>query len=226
VDEDDKVRRNLVVFSAAIILLLWLEVPLQPLLEKHLHLPQVSALRAWLAALVVLCYLALRYRFSEKGARVRQDVLRSVQGAMYSAIGARLHAQVKKSFVADVPVPSALDLYGVRSTSGTLKKVEGETLAAAFGRLRRVGYELVSINVTVASYMRLDGSIEVLFTNSEQQVTVLMAFKMQPKERVLITLPAGPKLAYSDAAVNLLLPYAVAVVALAVILRSILDSLA
>jgi hypothetical protein len=65
-DDDDKIRRNLVVFSAAILLVAWLEIPIQALIDRA---PagatlKVSSLRAWGAAGVVLGYLVLRYRFS------------------------------------------------------------------------------------------------------------------------------------------------------------------
>lgn len=65
-DEDGKVRRNLVVGSAVLLLGTWLEVPAKVVadrlagssLDGHL-----SAGRLWFAVIVVLVYMALRYKF-------------------------------------------------------------------------------------------------------------------------------------------------------------------
>ncbi len=63
-DDDDKVRRNLVVMSTAILLVAFLDVPVQALLAKSVSSDwQPSLARGWLAACVVLFYMALRFRF-------------------------------------------------------------------------------------------------------------------------------------------------------------------
>jgi len=66
-DEDDKIRRNLVVASVAVVLVWWLDVPLSLILAKFgdtgRPLPFV-AWRVWAAVLVILLYLILRYRFA------------------------------------------------------------------------------------------------------------------------------------------------------------------
>lgn len=68
-DEDKKVRRNLVAFSAAVFLLAWLGIPLSSVAEKLLGSGQVRLhpLRAWVAAAGVLLYLAMRFHFSGGG---------------------------------------------------------------------------------------------------------------------------------------------------------------
>jgi hypothetical protein len=65
-DEDDKVRRNLVIVSSAILLTAWLGVPTSRLIEKALSSGPVEldAGRVWSALLFVLWYLFLRYHFS------------------------------------------------------------------------------------------------------------------------------------------------------------------
>jgi hypothetical protein len=68
-DEDDKVRRNLVVFSAAVCITSFLKLPVIQVAATALKSDgswNPSPWRVWSAALVVLMYLLLRYRFSDK----------------------------------------------------------------------------------------------------------------------------------------------------------------
>lgn len=67
-DTDPKIRRNLVMASAAILLFAWLQVPLPIIADKvnPTAAPyQLSAWKLWLACLFVLTYLTLRYRFTK-----------------------------------------------------------------------------------------------------------------------------------------------------------------
>lgn len=69
-DEDSKVRRNLVVASALVLLLVWLKLPLADVAERLLGTKssatlQIDAARVWSAVVVVLVYFALRFGFSE-----------------------------------------------------------------------------------------------------------------------------------------------------------------
>jgi hypothetical protein len=71
-DDEDKVRRNLVVFSAAIIAVAVFELPIadmaRALVNPHgIGNWQLKSPRAWWAALAVLAYLWLRFHFSKDG---------------------------------------------------------------------------------------------------------------------------------------------------------------
>jgi hypothetical protein len=66
-DGDDKIRRNLLVVSATVIVIWWLQLSPGELAERVVGVkggPGVSAWRIWAAALALLTYLALRYRFN------------------------------------------------------------------------------------------------------------------------------------------------------------------
>ncbi len=68
-DDDDKIRRNLVVVSAGIVLTAWLELPVGKAISDVLKVPgwEADKLRLWAAVLAVLVYLAYRFQFSEAG---------------------------------------------------------------------------------------------------------------------------------------------------------------
>jgi hypothetical protein len=84
-DDDDKARRNLVVFSSLVVLAAWIRLPLTAVAEKLLSAPggwagpAVQPWRVWVAVLAVLAYLALRFRFSTDFVRPGEwrDVWRS-----------------------------------------------------------------------------------------------------------------------------------------------------
>jgi hypothetical protein len=69
-DDDDKIRRNLVVTSSITILLAWLQVPLAAVANRLFGTSAdnfaPAAWRVWFAAIAVLLYLSLRFRFSEE----------------------------------------------------------------------------------------------------------------------------------------------------------------
>lgn len=91
-DEDDKVRRNLVAFSAAVLLLAWLEIPLSAVTEKLVgaaHRP-LDPLRAWTAGAVVLFYLAVRFHFSGGGKTAFQELSKLWQMLVHWDLEARM----------------------------------------------------------------------------------------------------------------------------------------
>lgn len=69
-DEDSKIRRNLVVASTLVVLAWWLRLPLDKLSEKMFGVSSAPGLewRVWLAAIVVLLYLLHRFRFAGEAA--------------------------------------------------------------------------------------------------------------------------------------------------------------
>lgn len=65
-DDDDKVRRNLTVFSACVLGAEYLGLQLGEIVQSSLHLAQpVSPLKLSIAGLAVLAYLGLRYKDAE-----------------------------------------------------------------------------------------------------------------------------------------------------------------
>ncbi|MEZ2297262.1 hypothetical protein [Variovorax sp. RCC_210] len=73
-DDDDKIRRNLIVTSAVIIGVAWFNVSLPDVLERLFSIKsaagaqtvQVADWKVWVAALAMLGYMAWRYRWSEE----------------------------------------------------------------------------------------------------------------------------------------------------------------
>lgn len=69
-DSDDKIRRNLVAASAIILLLAWLDMPLPAVADRLLGANfheggfKLQPYRVWWAALALLVYFSLHYRFS------------------------------------------------------------------------------------------------------------------------------------------------------------------
>ena len=70
--DDSKRRRNLVVFSAAILLIGWLKIPAWAITEKFAsstvlgHDYTAPATRLWVATLAILLYLMVRFWFSKE----------------------------------------------------------------------------------------------------------------------------------------------------------------
>lgn len=79
-DDDNKVRRNLVVASALVLGAAWLQVPLADAAEKLLGIKPdgqtLSASRLLVAVIAVLLYLGLRYRFSREARHLRRAIRR------------------------------------------------------------------------------------------------------------------------------------------------------
>ena len=70
-DEDNKIRRNLVVASSIVVATAWLGMPIPDLLErlfsiKGAPLINLPEWKVWLTVIVVLGYLAWRYRWSDE----------------------------------------------------------------------------------------------------------------------------------------------------------------
>lgn len=80
VDDDEKIRRNIVVASAAVILASWLRLPLTDIGERFLSVKAsceavgVSEFRVWAAVLAILAYLGLRYFWSKEVIEAREDL--------------------------------------------------------------------------------------------------------------------------------------------------------
>lgn len=77
VDDDDlKVRRNLVVYSAVVLILAWLDIPFSALIGKFVEhkFPDSENYKLWAVGLAFLAYLGIRYSFSTEGGKYRTDI--------------------------------------------------------------------------------------------------------------------------------------------------------
>lgn len=73
-DDESKIRRNLILFSSAVLILAWLGIPFSALIGKLVEArPQhLDDSKLWATGLAVLAYLAIRYRFSPEGEKFRE----------------------------------------------------------------------------------------------------------------------------------------------------------
>jgi hypothetical protein len=80
-DTDEKVRRNLVVASATILLSAWLEIPFGAVFSKFLDLQGAAPApyKFWVAELTLMAYFGVRYSFTAEGQKyttmLRQELL-------------------------------------------------------------------------------------------------------------------------------------------------------
>lgn len=95
-DDDTKIRRNLVVFSAAVLLLAWLEVPFSALVSKLVEPSQLQIENTKLSAagLVILLYLAIRFSFSAEGSRYREALKRDLDHLLFRKVIAMARLQL------------------------------------------------------------------------------------------------------------------------------------
>lgn len=75
-DDDEKVRRNLVVFSGAVLVANYLDVSFTKIATQFLKLEQtdLDPRRVLTLSLVILIYLSMRYRFSEEGTKYSETM--------------------------------------------------------------------------------------------------------------------------------------------------------
>lgn len=80
-DDEQKIRRNLVTFSSALLLLTWLDIPFSALLAKLFEIKssQPDDWKLWVAGLTVLVYLGLRYSFSSEGRQYQSELTKELQ---------------------------------------------------------------------------------------------------------------------------------------------------
>lgn len=94
-DEDGKVRRNLVAFSAGVLLLAWLRIPTAAIFQK---LGADAAwrpdpVRLWVAVGLVLLYLAVRFHFSGGGAKTFKTLADTYREALEKLTGQLVEAE-------------------------------------------------------------------------------------------------------------------------------------
>lgn len=78
-DDDQHIRRNLVVFSSGILLAAWLRLPGLGVLDKLFPItPDVPAARLWAVGFAVLLYLGWRFKHSPQGSEMKKNVLEEI----------------------------------------------------------------------------------------------------------------------------------------------------
>lgn len=107
-DDDDKIRRNLMVTSAVIIGAAWFDVSLPEVLERLFSIKpspstpgqvvQLSEWKVWLAALLMLCYMSWRYRWSDEVEKAMSLFSESVLARYKVLFGTDYMANVAKWF--------------------------------------------------------------------------------------------------------------------------------
>ncbi|HEY5581239.1 MAG TPA: hypothetical protein VIK56_08755 [Rhodoferax sp.] len=93
-DDDEKVRRNLVVVSAVILVSAWLDIPFSALIEKLVgqKYPSPDIFRIWILGFAVMIYTGVRYRFSSEGAQYSSEI----QGELQRMREALTYVEVQK----------------------------------------------------------------------------------------------------------------------------------
>jgi hypothetical protein len=104
-DDDDKVRRNLVVFSAGVVLLAWLRLPLTVATERLMGSTgtwQASPGRAWAAAAVVLMYLTARFYYTGGGRKAIDKLSKQYNVLLHLGIGRLVDKMASQSSIDSV----------------------------------------------------------------------------------------------------------------------------
>lgn len=86
-DDDDKIRRNLIVTSAIVIGAAWFDISLPDLLERLFSIKsapgaqaaQLSDWKVWVAALTALGYMSWRYRWSDEVEKALKQLSESIE---------------------------------------------------------------------------------------------------------------------------------------------------
>jgi hypothetical protein len=120
-DARDKVRRNLVSFSAGVVLLTWLRIPLQKVLEKAGIPESSSPWRTWTAAGAVLLYLWARFHYNGEGRDFLRKLKDKYEDQMYTYLHRRLGPR---------PLPAKTGRWVTPSPSEVLRRGE-EKMAEA-----------------------------------------------------------------------------------------------
>jgi hypothetical protein len=216
-DDDDKIRRNLVVFSTGVLLVAWFNVPVQGWLEDTFkYKPQVtfSPAKTWLAAAAILIYLLLRYRFSEDG----ENLVQRVSVAYAHAVG---------PYAKTLVVSEALAAIG----GGVPSRIVGGDVAGTRDKYQELCHGIgvgEAIRLTIlddpSPADRWSGRVSLVALISTQDGgqrdhTFLLPFSITGWLRAKCVLVGTAKsVFYSKASINHLVPVALAVAAAVVIL--------
>lgn len=94
-DEDDKIRRNMVIFSSGILASAILELPFSSLVQVVLSATYKGPdnWKVWGLGLVILAYMALRYRFSSEGERYISEYEKDMASLRWKYLNELVQAQ-------------------------------------------------------------------------------------------------------------------------------------
>lgn len=220
-DTTDKVRRNIVTFSAAILGTSFLQLKLEKFGMIGIDLSGVSPLRVWIVLFAVLVYLFMRYHFDDNTHKEREKSYRDFI-ASRAPIVARMISSDLESFLA-----------GDRPSIYT-KQADwiGEDFASAKRRL--IVFERFTINcVSSSDFTGRTGDVKLgvefhFKSMSDQSQSLQRGAKYEiPKPRwYLVTIwNAIRQAAYSRSSVNVFVPYALALVAAVIVTWRVVNHL-
>jgi hypothetical protein len=208
-DEEGKVRRNLVVFSAALLAVAWFELPVQLIASKALSVEGFSSARAWAAAGVVLGYLVLRYHFSPEALKLSQQVDAHLDREHW----ARVHPFVLRE------VEGAYRSGGANDTVGRELQVFTSQVKTKLSQASAPAeqFDSLPVNVTMERGQSIwVGSAGLNVGNGTAHYNVRYEVPRTVRRKIRIV-GFFKSWVYSDTGINLVFPYVIAVPAAAVI---------
>jgi hypothetical protein len=97
-DENDKVRRNLVMASAAIVISSWLDISLAGILNRYIDIGHISTTewKLWVLGFVLMIYLLLRYNFSAEGNAYRVALSDEIRKQLFLKVSTFIQNEVDR----------------------------------------------------------------------------------------------------------------------------------
>lgn len=216
-DEDDKIRRNLVVFSAAMLGIAIFRVDVHRLAVDSLKVQGFNTVTAWTVAGFVLAYLVVRYHFSAEARKLKAQIEQHTDRERWARIAPYVQDQVKEAF-----------------RSGSRSAAVGSEVDSFIPQVvLRAGTEASSDTVrTFPLNVALDRAPDSLWTGNAGMNVLLPGSGNSVQHNVHYVVPRWKRRriatatfvlswVWSDTAINLVFPYAFAVVAEVVVLWKI-----
>lgn len=227
--DDSKIRRNLVVFSALIILLAWLRIPVGEIaagllkLDKLSQPIQISQFRLWVACFAVLLYLSLRYRFTKEWKEIGNTYRSNVRDKTRKLIDKRTvksMARFTKTKQKDGGFKGQLFTF-YNATVAAKKQKYGD----------QIGEPEVLIGLTGSGYTMNGGKVKIILRWDAKLVGGMaedsseLVYTFDWFEHKWMTFYANAyTFVYSPSAVQYIIPSVLAVVAFAVVLIKLIQS--
>jgi hypothetical protein len=213
-DLPDKLRRNVVVLSAAILAIAFFDLSFKPTgtLLGFAEVGNVGPLKVWLALTVVLAYVVTRYHHSEDTQKERTYVGEEFVERRRVALLERVDAALRSYFLNGVPVRLFddfaefvdVDIEQRMTRDGTAKEVESLSVGT------------VDLPASQAWWQgRVDVNFYVIWAGSSygRSGGTRPAFTLPRYDRIWVTVVAVQRtLTHSRVGVDIGLPYAMAAV--------------
>jgi hypothetical protein len=216
-DTDDKIRRNLVVVSAAVVVGAWLELGAGSVLERVLGQTTATTItpwRLWAAVLALLAYLALRYRFSEASRSALKLLRTEVHSLSVKAATKALDAELSR-FGETRRESDAPSFPGIKKA---VEALDPPPQADPTRRLHSLGFGNRETNFV--------GEVQFISTVGAANNTVRTAFKFGTMRRLWLKAKVASRLVcYSQTSTTLLVPLALAAVATGVAIWRLVQAL-